>query len=1048
MSELKPQEFEIPLTLGMATKPSAELQEPTHMRLVQNLHWRGQGEIEKRPAHYYSHTVAAPSGSAYAVSESCGLITRESDAVLVTGQHGVMTFSEITGTAQWARRSTTGTPDSNLKYCPVSYEVTRRFVDSAQYNTENQGVYRVASAQYNGIHVVATVTLGESANTLRLRAFEVETGKLVATNETATAGVARALHACEYTESGKEGVLVAHISDALTPYDVKTIRYDAASNEFVSDSDLTTNCGTEFFCIVKNGNRLLFAFEDDTTGNMIVQDRTVGAVTTTHTATHGCDRGVHAVVGTGASLIVSCTTTNAYAEVFGTPANAISVFTPSSENFLGISAARETRSGTTNDAVMFVNCVTTSTPTGMRVRAAELNFDATTVVEGNNQFIPHVWQVSNAFSLRGAAHAVLAAFIYSTTYGQDSPAEPSSCFVGRWRSSEGGNPCRVDAVAKLSHDRFFSTTGDNVPSSSYVDTNNNAFVAVTADPSEWATEIQSASLPQTVFLSRISAARPMPMPYEQPMPGVVLVAGAMPWVYDGDSPCEAAALVAPRIKLDVSAGTGFTGTFSLRAMYRRVDKSGNLYRMPGPSVSTGSITNKQIDVYVSICPMASLNGIGDDDLEPELYITENGGSTYYLATGSGLSRPKLVYTEKTLDGLWFKFVIEQVPSTTDPEWPFPATDGPISPEPTPGFLHVAKVVDRCWAIDAEDRTRVWFSKPLVSGFGPEWAVSNTLTIADDCTAVVAQGGGAVVLARGGVYHVTGEGPDALGVGGFDPAVKVADVDCIDPVSVCRTPAGVVFRGRRGFYMLNGIAVQPFGVPIDPEVLTDPTLDPSVSASYRMRVVYQEQTNELHISGVPGNDRLVYNMLEDKWSKYDETSVEVRDLALARGKLWRLERSGSSDLLRDEQLYSRSGTNYNVDATTPIEIETPWYRLDQVSGLVRLWRVWLNLAATAVLANVDTITLSYYVNNGNTVRQSVSWTGAELAADLVYDPSTSDRVMRLPFVPSGDLQVVHSFKFRITCTLSDSTSGVKPLSLRLRFGMRPSLNKRNRLTAKG
>lgn len=1058
---LKPREDEMPLGLSIDTKSSEELQPPNTNRLVQNLHWRGLGELEKRPAYNTNHTVAAPSGSAYAVSDSCGLIVREDDAVLVTGEHGVMTYSEVTSSAQWARRTTTGTPVATMKFCPVSYDVSRRFVDAAQYNTRNLGVHRIASAQYNGIQVIAWTgfSVADSTYYLRLKAFEADTGKLVATNEITGAGASSALQACEYTESGKEGVLIVYITEAIAPGTARTVRYDAATNEFVGDSNLSTNVKTSAIFTVKSGNRIYFGFTDNTSGFLVVQDRTIGAITTTHTATHGGDAGAYAVKGTNRTLIVSCTTTDAYAEVFGQPASAITVLTASSETFSGVTAARETRVGSTDDAVMWVNSAVSSTPTGMRVRCAEVDFNANTPVEGHNLVIPHCWTISHGFQLQGAAHATFAAFIHSTAYGIDQPARPGSCFVARWRGNDNGLTDRMDAVAKVCHDRFF-TLAFEVQASSHVDAYNNAWVAFSADPSEWSTGLSSSSLPQTVFLERLTAKRPMPMPHAPVQRGVTLVAGGLPWVYDGDTPSEAAALCTPRVKLDVSAGGSFSGTFGLRAMYRRVDRAGNLYLMPGPVVSTGVIASKAIDAYVSICPFTAFDGEGgggtEDELEPELYITVDGGSTYYLATDSTLTGNKLTYTSKTSNGLWFKFEIERTGRTTDPEFPFPATGsdglpGPTAPEPVPAFRHVAKVVDRIIAIDAELPSRVWFSKPLVSGYGPEWSISNTLTVEDDCTATVDMGGGFMVLARGGAYYVSGEGPNERGVGAFTPAVKVNhQVDCIDPVSVCRTPLGAIFRGRRGFYVLQGAEAQPWAVPLDPEVLTDPALDPSSAASYRMRVVFQEQTNEIQIIGAPSSDSgantcpLVYNLLEQKWSRYQQTEL-VHDICVARGKVWRLDKvSGGADLLRDEMLFSQEGADYNEFASNGWEIDTGWRHPDDVGGLIRLWRAWLTAKLPADNIGVDELTVDYYADFVDTALQTFVWTGAELAA--LYDSSNGDPVVSLPM--HFRKQVVRAFRLKIACSFVGATSGPKPLKVRLRWASKESKGKRLRAEVKG
>jgi hypothetical protein len=1044
---LKRREDEFPLNLGMATKPSAELQTPETMRLVQNLHWRGLGEIEKRPTHGVSHAIGEPSGSVYDEDQACGLIVRENVPAVVTGRHGVMTYSEDQALAQWTRASVaaSSTPDATLRYCPVSYEVSRRFVERSQFNKGATGIWMVTSAQHNGVQVIAwQEALVSASSRMWLKAISADTGAVLATSEYIALGSASGLRAqaCEYTETGKEGVLIAYNDFSGAPNTIKTVRYDAASNSFVADSNLTTDYSGAFALVrnTSNSSRVLFGYHKDSTGRLIVEDRTISTINSTHTSTtHGADAGIAIVKGANLTLIVSCTSTvagEAYAEVFTHPGDVITVAAAgglADDVFLGVAAALESRVGATDSAVMWLQCYWTgsSVADAMRVRSFEINFDASTPVAGTASVLPHCQIVTNGFTLRGHAHVVLSVLTY--VHGVATTI-PTSCFVARYRASASSG--RHDAVARICHDRYFLPSGFtfSIANSAYVDSSHNAWIVLQADPS--AAALPGSPLPQTLFLERISAARPMPMPYAQPEPGFVLVAGGLPWVYDGDVASEATPLVPPKLLLDVSGVGTTSGTFSLIPVYRWVDAAGNVYRLPGAAVSTGAISNKDITAYVSMCPMRTYDGVGLADMEPEIYITEDEGSQYYLATASG---QKLTYSS-TAGEVWYVYDDVLPGSPSDPPYPFDSgAGGSLAPEPTPAFLHIAKVVDRMWAVDAEDRGRLWPSKPIVTGFGVEWSTDNTISVADDCVAVVAQGGGTIVLARGGIYLVTGEGPNALGVGGFDPAVKVSDVDCIDSASVCRTPMGVLFRGRRGFYLLNGTEVQPFGVPIDPEVLTDPQTDPSSTASYRMRAVFQEQTSEIHISGFPGRDRLIYNVLEQKWSKYDEPDTEVRDLVVARGKVWRLERAGGGDLLRDELLYSRSGAAYNSDATTISRITTPWLAPEDINGLFRVWRLWPAFALASDPADTS-ITVEYYADfDESAPLQSQTWTGAEIAA-------TGRKIARLPFHVGK--QLVHAFKVSLSWTHSGVTSGPKPLKMRVRWGAKDSKGKRLTFAVKG
>jgi hypothetical protein len=211
----------------------------------------------------------------------------------------------------------------------------------------------------------------------------------------------------------------------------------------------------------------------------------------------------------------------------------------------------------------------------------------------------------------------------------------------------------------------------------------------------------------------------------------------------------------------------------------------------------------------------------------------------------------------------------------------------------------------------------------------------------------------------------------------------------------------------------------------------------------MRVVYQEQTNEVQISGIPSGERLVSNVLEQKWSRYKSSGVSTKltkDMCVARGKHWRLEGNVGATLVAEE-LYAFDGDDYNAGSEVGWQQESPWYKPADVGGQLRVWRMWLSLALSEGYESV-TIDLTYYTDYNTSVAQTASWSGAEL--DALADAGES--VVQLPFYP--EQQICKAFKFLVVCTVGGAASGAKPLSMRVRFGVRDSKGKRLRAAVKG
>jgi len=271
MSELEKQEQEILLNLGMATKQSAELQDPSSMRLVQNLHWRGAGEVERKPATDASVAAGTPPGALYNRTRACGLAVRGVDPLVVTGSHGVMTYDQASGQANWLTAAG-GLP----KFAPVSCDVSRRLVERVQGENEEIGIYKMASAQHRGVQVLAWTTRG-SLDRLFMKAIEADTGKVIASRQSFQLDGEAHVTACEYTELGKEGVLIAYCATLpMSPFSIFGIRYDYATRSFTTAVTMVTTASTTAmpprFWLKQNDTRVYLAFRSSTAA-LVVQDR-------------------------------------------------------------------------------------------------------------------------------------------------------------------------------------------------------------------------------------------------------------------------------------------------------------------------------------------------------------------------------------------------------------------------------------------------------------------------------------------------------------------------------------------------------------------------------------------------------------------------------------------------------------------------------------------------------------------------------------------------------------------------------------------------------
>lgn len=1016
---LAEQEAELPLNGGMSTKEQVDLQDSPGMRLVENLRWNDIGELQKRPAVATSIDVSLPALSAYVVLGADALIPRRGSISVLTSGYGLASY--ISQSSESLAYQSAGYP---LRHSPVPCSVSRQIVERSQWDGARSGLICAASAVYaTTTLVIAWVdySYDSSVYNLRMKAIDLVTGAVISALDF---GGINGVHiqACEYLEVGSEGVLITASNGAAAPYTVKAYRYTASTRAFTYVGDLTASAARSVHAVTGNGANFLFAFEDNASGFMTVQRRTVGSVLATHNATHGMDAGAAIAVNGSEYLIASATSTTAYAERFGSAP--FTVATAGTAAYISVAIAQESRPGYVLPAWVVVGTKKTSTPSSTYTTIRPVEFNGTPAGIAGVLTIPHALPVAGGFQFDGRAYCGFAINRRATT-----EKSTSSLIVARLGYDTAGAAFRADQVARLCHDRF-AWVGESlvtlVPTQSNSLVGSKLYVAALADFSA-DDSLGSQPYPQSLFLSTVDLGA-RPQPYVE-TDGVTMVASGIVWEWDGDIASEHQPIDRPLLKLVTSvAGTTSTSTgISYVAIYTWYDAQGRLHRSaPSDSASTGVITLKRIDVYVSQCPFAAYDGATAPRLGVELYATTDGGSTYYLAY-----RTSAKDYPDTIANPWYEFTDTLAGDASEPQLYSTGADGSeLVSEPPPAMRSLAVVGDRVWGVDAEDRSRIWFSKPIVAGYAAEWNTACTLTIGDQGVAIVDVNGTPAVLGERGVWRIDGEGPNANGFGAPHAARRLPhEVECLDPLSVCKTPLGVVFRGRRGVYLLDaGFGLQPIGLPIDPSVRVG-------DYTGYTRVIYDERHNEIRVLD-SANGLFVYNVIEQKWSKWTQddsgTGQYLTDQCVVKGRVWYLyaDLEGTLQLRRekgvDEATWNSSAEGWRLT--------TPWIKLAGLGGDVRLWRVCpaLRLQASPASAGV-TLTMRLYVDGSDTAVQTVTWSGSELAAQA------TSAVAYLRTVVAQ--QKCRTFKVDLQETSSGAYVGSIPLGVRLEYGVTPGSSKR-------
>lgn len=1042
MMALDKREAEIPLSGGMNTSQGAEFQSVDTLRLVQDLRINADGEWERRPGAVTVATVTDPGNGAYTSTEADALIESRGEIYALTRNFGVLNEESRYVGAGGGDISAGSIPYvSTLN--PIACRVGRLTVDRTSASDSEQGFCTSASCTYASTTLVlasCSYAASGSGCILRLQAMDIATGAVLAQvqyDNDIVGSTAWAVDACENTDAAAPGAVITWAMGNGAPFTIRKYRYIASSKSFVYDAALTTDASVAMHRIKTSptaAGRFILAFNLNTGNVLRAYDiactaGTIGTAISSHAGTHAAAGGIDIAMSGTSILIASISAANTvansvYAERYGTPAAAITVATASgTAYYMSVAVARETSSTIATRAVIWAS-VTDYPATGPQyiyTDSGTLTFTATTVVETialGTHTRDNVYLLGFGVSAGDRAYALFGA---SQNY---ITAHPSAFWV-RGGQIYAGSLMSDNPVARVAHDILAwypqATVSTNLMST-FVVNDEVLYSTVPTDFSEDNLDGPAALAAQTISLVRCEIGNPVTHAKNA---GVASVASGVLFDIDGANAMVSQALAPPVIQLADRAAGATTGTFLVTAIYRWTDAAGREHRSaPAVPVSSGALVNRFLDVYVTKMPWEVFSDtIGIRTYSIDVYITAAGGSAYYLANTAGgskrtsysLSNGCRVYTN-VLAGV-----------TTNPQ-PYSMGTGAeaLVSEPPPAPLSVCAIGDRLWVIDAEDRTRVWFTKPFEDGFAPEWNTANTLTIGDEGVGISDVNGVPTVLCERGIWQIYGDGPNALGIGSFAPARRLPhEIECLDARSICKTSMGVAFRARRGVMMLgNDGSLQELSAPISGEIaITGPV------TGY-CKIAYDELMNELHVLDFD-ESHWVLNLGEGKWSKWTQ-DVNIQnwtDAITVNGRVNFVHAEPATPAYEVNRCYAIDEASYNVNEFGYV-IETPWIRFDGVTGNMRIWEVIVQVRLGAPDVDREAIAVVYQTRDG--LSETFTFSASDLN-NAILNASSGDTVNLRCRVTQ---QRTKQFKLTITDGNVGSYSGNTPIAARVIYGVTP------------
>lgn len=369
-------------------------------------------------------------------------------------------------------------------------------------------------------------------------------------------------------------------------------------------------------------------------------------------------------------------------------------------------------------------------------------------------------------------------------------------------------------------------------------------------------------------------------------------------------------------------GSLSTGTYYYTACYEWTDNQGNIHQSAPASPRKVVLTtpNKSIKVYFSSLNFTAKTGLRA--VQIIVYRTEADKNIFHRV--SSLTSP----TINEIDS-YQQFIDDGLSDTDLAVRPLLYTQPLVltSPQavqnfPAPATNCIQLNRNRLWVVDSTSPLDVWYSKlpgpdtPIAFNDGfikqvdPRGGPITALSTIDDKL---------LVFKASHIFVIIGQGPTNTDENNdlSDSILVTTDCGCIDQRSIVATPIGLLFKGRKGIYLIDrSLAVQYIGAPVE-----------AYNAEEITSAILVANTNQVRFTLRSGKT-LVYDYFVGQWGVF--TNQYAKDCMI-----WQ----ATPVLLRTNGSIWRETPGVYTDAGLPIRLKlaTSWFSFANLQGFQRVRR---------------------------------------------------------------------------------------------------------------
>jgi hypothetical protein len=375
----------------------------------------------------------------------------------------------------------------------------------------------------------------------------------------------------------------------------------------------------------------------------------------------------------------------------------------------------------------------------------------------------------------------------------------------------------------------------------------------------------------------------------------------------------------------ISAAGNLTGVYRYVGVLRYTDKNGQVSRsQPSDVVTTSTAAADWFQVDMISVPF----GVKAVSCVVEIYRTQSGGSSFNLCLeipvnmySSGFAWPVASVIDNNSDASISNNTILYT------------SGGVLENNPGRAASHVFQGGNRVFCVGLNDENEMSYSKKKLFAESVNFndnqiirfdsAQFNTL---GGLTAGAYMDGKIIGFKRNSILYIAGDGPLETGLQNTftDPELISSETGCTEPRSVVLTPAGVMFKGEKGIYLLDrGMNTQYIGSSVE-----------EFNSFNVVSACHVDKKNQVIFSIISSNAsekyQLAYDYFTQQWSL--TKNIRALDADIIDGDHVILSASNNTPYVNNGDDFFDDSASYSV------RVKTPWIKVSGIQDFGRIWSV--------------------------------------------------------------------------------------------------------------